>query len=323
MSITAGAHRASPPPTSTAVNALRNEALGPRSPSTEDRSEATREIDRISIEDGLALLAGEFRRPFDVFERHAVELSPIVDAIVDRVRRGGRVHYFGAGTSGRLAALDAAEIPPTFGVPPTVFRVHIAGGERALTTAVEDAEDDTGAGAREGERVASGDVAVGLAASGRTPYVLAALVAARAQGAFTALIDCNDGAPSQVDCRVTLPTGPEPIAGSTRLNAATVQKLALNAISTLAMVHLGRTYSNLMVCVQPTNAKLRERLALMLREISGASPAQVDAALVAAGNEGGPALAMLMRGWDAVQARRVLDEGTALRTRLDGGPGGG
>jgi N-acetylmuramic acid 6-phosphate etherase len=148
--------------------------------------------------------------------------------------------------------------------------------------------------------------------------VLTALDAARAQGAFTALIDCHDGLPSRVDCRVTLPTGSEPIAGSTRLNAATAQKLALNAVSTLAMVHLGRTYSNLMVCVQPNNAKLRKRLAQMLRDISGASQQDVDAALTAADNEGGIALAMLMRGWDVTEARSAIGQGTPLRAILDG-----
>jgi N-acetylmuramic acid 6-phosphate etherase len=305
---------------STAVTPLPYDTLGPTPPGTEDRSEATRDIDRISIEDGLALLAGEFRRPFDAFESSAVELAPVVEGVVGCVRRGGSVHLFGAGTSGRMAALDAAEIPPTFGLPPTVFRPHLAGGESALTTAVEDAEDDADAGAREGAQLEPGDVAIGLTASGRTPYVLAALAAAREQGAFTALIDCNGGGPSPVDCRITLPTGPEPIAGSTRLNAATAQKLALNAISTLAMVHLGRTYSNLMVCVQPNNAKLRKRLARMLRDISGASEAEVDAALTAADNEGSLALAMLMRGWDVVQARTALDQGAPLRAIVDGGP---
>jgi N-acetylmuramic acid 6-phosphate etherase len=296
---------------------LRNDVPGSTSPDTEARSETTRDIDRISIEEGLALLAGEFRRPFVVFEQCAVELAPVVEAVVECVRRGGGIHYFGAGTSGRLAALDAAEIPPTFDVPPTLFQAHLAGGATALTTAVEDAEDDADAGTRDGALLQPEDVAIGLAASGRTPYVLAALDAARAQGAFTALIDCHDGVPSRVDCRVTLPTGPEPIAGSTRLNAATAQKLALNAISTLAMVHLGRTYSNLMVCVQPNNAKLRKRLAQMLRDISGASQEDVDAALIAADHEGGLALAMLMRGWDVAEARSAIDQSTSLRATLD------
>jgi N-acetylmuramic acid 6-phosphate etherase len=297
---------------------VRNDAPGQTPLGTEDRSEATCDLDRISIEDGLALLAGEFRRPFDVFERSAVELAPVVEAVVACIRRDGSVHYFGAGTSGRMAALDAAEIPPTFGLAPTIFRPHLAGGESALMTAVEDAEDDTDAGARAGAQLEPQDVAIGVAASGRTPYVLAALAAARARGAFTALIDCNGGAQPDVDCHVMLPTGPEPIAGSTRLNAATTQKLALNAISTLAMVHLGKTYSNLMVYLQPNNAKLRKRLAQMLREISGASEAEVHAALTTADNEGGLALAMLMRGWDIAQARTALAQDVPLRSIVDG-----
>jgi N-acetylmuramic acid 6-phosphate etherase len=305
----------------TTVTLLRNHAPGPTSPSTEDRSETTRNIDRISIEDGLALLAGEFRRPFDAFERIAAELAPVVKAVIGCIRRGGSVHLFGAGTSGRIAALDAAEIPPTFGLPPTVFRPHLAGGEVALTTAVEDAEDDIDAGTAAGAELEAGDVAIGLTASGQTPYVLAALTAAGEQGAYTALIDCNGSGPSYLDCRITLPTGPEPIAGSTRLNAATAQKLALNAISTLAMVHLGRTYSNLMVCVQPNNAKVRKRLAQMLSEISGASKREVDAALIEADNDGSIALAMLMRHWDVVQARAALDQGTPLRAIVEGGFG--
>lgn len=296
---------------------MHTENSEPTPSGTEERTETTRDIDRVSIEDGLALLASEFRRSFDAFEGCAVQLAPVVEAVIQGVRRGGSVHLFGAGTSGRMAALDAAEIPPTFGLSPSVFRAHIAGGESALTTAVEDAEDDTGAGTREGQQTRPGDVAIGLTASGRTPFVLAALAAARERGAFTALIECNGTASAPVDCHITVPTGPEAIAGSTRLNAATAQKLALNAISTLAMVHLGKTYSNLMVCLKPTNAKLRERLARMLQDISGASRADVDSALTEAGNDGQLALAMLMRGWDAAQARTALDEGMLLRTIVD------
>ena len=303
----------------TTVTHLRNDAPGPTPLNTEGRSEATRDIDRIPIEDGLALLAGEFRRAFDAFEQVAVELAPVIDAVVGCVRRGGTVHLFGAGTSGRMAALDAAEIPPTFGLPATVFRPHLAGGAAALTTAVEDAEDDTDAGAQAATELEPGDVAIGLSASGRTPYVFSALATASERGAFTALIDCNDATPTLVDCRVTLPTGPEPIAGSTRLNAATAQKLALNAISTLAMVHLGRTYSNLMVCVQPNNHKLRKRLAQMVGEISGASQREVDAALVEADFDGRVALVGLIRNWDAARAREALAHGTPLRAIVDGG----
>jgi N-acetylmuramic acid 6-phosphate etherase len=297
---------------------VRDDAPRPTSADTEDRSATTRDIDRISVEDGLALLAGEFRHAFDAFENAAAELAPVVDAVVSCVRSGGSVHLFGAGTSGRMAALDAAEIPPTFGLPPTVFRPHLAGGQSAMTTAVEGAEDDPDEGVRVGAQLQTGDVAIGVTASGRTPFVLAALAAAGERGAFTVLIDCNGTGTLDVDCRVTLPTGPEPIAGSTRLNAATAQKLALNAISTLAMVHLGRTYSNLMVCLQPTNAKLRARLSRMLREISHKPKSEVDAALAAADNHGNLALAMLRWGWDVGRARTALELGKPLRTIVDG-----
>lgn len=287
---------------------------------TESRSDATRDIDRVSVTDGLALMATESRRAFDAFAAAAPDLAPIVDAVVACVRRGGFVHFFGAGSSGRLAALDAAEIPPTFGIAPGVFRAHLAGGPSAMTTAAENAEDDAGEGARVGAQLTATSVAIGVTASGRTPFVLAALRAARTRGAFTALIDCSPpDVPPDVDCHVTLDTGSEAIAGSTRLNAATAQKLALNAISTLAMVHLGKTYSNLMVSVQPTNAKLRNRLQRMLTEISGAPDAEVAAAIAAAGGRGDIALAMLVQGWDADQARAAIGDGVPLRRLVDRG----
>ena len=288
--------------------------------STESRSDATRDIDLVSVPQGLALLAHESRHAFDAFVAAAPQLAPIVDAVVACVRAGGSVHLFGAGSSGRLAALDAAEIPPTFGIAPTVFQAHLAGGPSAMTEASENAEDDTDDGARAGALLGPADVAIGVTASGSTPFVLAALAAARSRGSFTALIDCNPSSTARdLDSHVTLDTGPEAIAGSTRLNAATAQKLALNAISTLAMVHLGKTYSNLMVSVQPTNAKLRSRQAGMLAEISGAPPAAVAAAIAAAGGRGDVALAMLVQGWDAAHAATALAAGVSLRRLVDRG----
>jgi N-acetylmuramic acid 6-phosphate etherase len=285
---------------------------------TEGRSSMTQDIDRVSVSDGLAMLSREFRRPFETFEAVAVELAPIVEAVIACVRGGGVVHFYGAGTSGRIAALDATEVPPTFGVPADVFVPHLAGGDGAMMVAVEDAEDDAEEGAGTGSQVRANDVAIGVTASGRTPFVLAALAAAHDRGAYTALIDCNRQGSIQVDCHVTLETGTEPIAGSTRLNAATAQKLALNAISTLAMVHLGRTYSNLMVCLQPKNAKLRERLSLTLADISGATLSEVQTALKAADNDGGVALAMLKRAWTPNQARAAIEGKTPLRAIIDG-----
>jgi N-acetylmuramic acid 6-phosphate etherase len=291
---------------------------------TEDRSPRTQDIDQISVAAGLELLSQEFRRAFETFEARALDLGPIVEAVIACVRDGGGVHLFGAGTSGRMAALDAAEVPPTFGVSTGLFHTHLAGGPAAMTTAVEDAEDDANEGASAGDQVEMGDVAIGLTASGRTPFVIAALAAAKKKGAFTALIDCNRPGSLEVDCEldchVTLETGAEPITGSTRLNAATAQKLALNAVSTLAMVHLGRTYSNFMVCLQPKNSKLRNRLTQTLADISGATRSQVQDALVAAGNEGDVALVMLKHGWDAHVARSALAGRTALRPIIDGAP---
>lgn len=301
---------------------MRDDSPAQRVPGTEDRSEATRDIDRLSIKEGLLLLSREFRGAFTAFEESAVELAPVVEAVVRCVRSGHTVHLFGAGTSGRMAAIDAAEIPPTFGLPASVFRAQLAGGMQAMTAAVEDAEDDEGEGARLGAELRRGDVAIGITASGRTPFVIGAMGASRARGAFTALLECNGHSRADVDHLITLRTGPEPIAGSTRLNAATAQKLALNAISTLAMVHLGRTYSNLMVFLQPSNAKLRRRQAEMLREITGASLDRVDAALEEAGFDGGVALAILVRGWDVQRARAALEGRTLLRPLLDGEPTG-
>lgn len=270
------------------------------------------------IDEGLRVLAREFRGAFDAFERSASDLAPVVEAVVSAIRSGRRVHLFGAGTSGRLAALDAAEIPPTFGMDPELFEAHLAGGPAALTTAVEDVEDDVLEGAQAAEGVQAGDVAIGLTASGRTPYVLAALEVAKERSAYTVQIDCTRSTDSPADCHVTLQTGAEAIAGSTRLNAATAQKLALNAISTLAMVHLGRTYSNLMVCVQPNNSKLRGRLARILMDISGASEAAVVAALEDAGHDGRVAVVMLTRGWTRSEAVEALAAAETLRSIIEG-----
>jgi len=279
----------------------------------------TVDLDRMPVGDAMRLLAGESRHAFDAFERAAPLLAPVVEASVAAIRRGGSVHLFGAGTSGRLAALDAAEVPPTFGVGSEVFVAHLAGGVDAMVQAAEDAEDDGAAGALAATGLSDRDVAIGVTASGRTPYVLAALAAARGRGSYTALLECNglDERSDEVDCHVALLTGPEAIAGSTRLNAATAQKLALNAISTLVMVGLGRTYSNLMICVKPSNAKLRRRIAEMLASITGARPSDVHAALAAAEWEGDVALVMLTSGVDARAARERLRVRQSLRDLVE------
>jgi N-acetylmuramic acid 6-phosphate etherase len=212
------------------------------------------------------------------------QLAALVDAAVARVRAGGRVHYFGAGTSGRLGVLDAAELLPTFGITDDLVVAHQAGGPGALVRAIEDAEDvEDGADAAP---VTAADVVIGLTASGRTPYVGGALRAARAAGAVSALVTSNPGAPlaELADHVLAVDTGPEAIAGSTRLKAGSAQKMVLNTFSTALMVRLGHTYRNLMVDMQPTNAKLRGRAIELLKQATDASEDECAAALDAFGD---------------------------------------
>ena len=200
------------------------------------------------------------------------QIARAVDAIVEALGKGGKVIYVGAGTSGRLGVLDASEMPPTFGVPPELFRAVIAGGDTALRLAVEGAEDDEAAGRRGvGEHVAPNDVVVGISASGRAPYVLGGLAAGEGAGCATVGITCNaDSALARsVRIPIVVDVGPEIIAGSSRLKAGTATKLVLNMLSTGAMVRSGRTRDDLMVDMHPGNAKLRERAIGILRHEIG------------------------------------------------------
>jgi len=237
------------------------------------------------------------------------QLAVAVDLAVERIRAGGTVHYFGAGTSGRLAVIDAAELMPTFNAPDGLFVAHHAGGAEALLKAVENAEDDAELGAQEASVVGPQDVVVGVSASGRTPYVAGALAAARATGALTVLITANPQAElaGQVEHLLAVDTGPEVITGSTRLKAGTAQKLVLNSFSTAVMVRLGRTWSNLMVDMVATNAKLRGRVIRILREASGADEVAARKALELASGELKPALLSLLAGVDPDTARGALE----------------
>jgi N-acetylmuramic acid 6-phosphate etherase len=220
------------------------------------------------------------------------------------------VHYFGAGTSGRIGVLDAAEVIPTFGLEPGVFVAHHAGGDQALGTAVEDDEDDESLGVRDARTVSAADVAVGITASGRTPYVAGALRSARSAGALTVLVSSNPAAPLAALAHhpVLTDTGPEAIAGSTRLKAATAQKMVLNALSTGVMVRLGRTYSNLMASMSGSNAKLRHRQLTILREASGAGDDECRAELARCGGDLRLALLCLLSGLEPKAAADALAE---------------
>jgi N-acetylmuramic acid 6-phosphate etherase len=275
---------------------------------TERRNPRTLDIDLRSTLEILELLNDEDATVPAAVRRALPALAECVDVAVERLRAGGRIHYFGAGTSGRLAVLDAAEIPPTFALDGGVVCAHHAGGTAALGAARENVEDEPAAGASDATAVASGDVAIGLTASGRTPYVGGALETARARGAFTALVSCHPGAPlaALADVHVCVETGAEAIAGSTRLKAGTAQKLVLNAFSTAVMIRLGRTYSNLMVAMLASNAKLRGRVLTVLTEASGADEAEARAALAAAGGDTRGALVMLLSGAGPEAAQTAL-----------------
>jgi N-acetylmuramic acid 6-phosphate etherase len=240
---------------------------------TELRNDRTTEIDTVSTLALLALLNEQDAQVAGAVAAVLPVLAEVVDVTASRLRAGGRVHYFGAGTSGRIGVLDAAEVVPTFGVDHGLFVAHQAGGEDAVRRAIEGAEDKTGLGQQAAAQVTAADVAVGLSASGRTPYVAGALTAARSAAAVTVLISSNLAAPLSplADYCLLADTGPEAIAGSTRLKAATAQKMLLNSLSTAVMIRLGRTYSNLMISMSASNTKLRQRQITILMEASGAA----------------------------------------------------
>jgi N-acetylmuramic acid 6-phosphate etherase len=271
---------------------------------TEQRNPRTLEIDSVGTTEILRMINDEDARVPTAVAAVVPELGAAVDAAVDAIRSGGRVHYFGAGTSGRLAVLDAAELLPTFHAPADLVVAHHAGGPEALLRAVEDVEDSEELGAADAAGVTGTDVVVGLAASGATPYVAGALRTARAVGATA-----NPQAPLRdlADILIAADTGPEVIAGSTRLKAGTAQKLILNSFSTTLMIKLGRTWSNLMVDMVATNNKLRGRMLRILAEATGADDDACAAALAAASGELKPALVHLLTGSPVDVARAALE----------------
>jgi N-acetylmuramic acid 6-phosphate etherase len=281
---------------------------------TEMRNDRTLDIDGLPTLALLERLNDEDATVAAAVRRTLPELAVVVDAADRAVRAGGRVHYFGAGTSGRLAFLDAAELGPTFDLPPGIVVAHIAGGEPALTSAAENAEDDEASGAADAAEVTAADVAIGLTASGSAAYVASALAASRQAGALTALFTANPQAPiaSVADVVVCAATGPEAITGSTRLKAGTAEKLLLNSFSTALMVRGGRTYSNLMVRLNPVNAKLRGRQVRLLSQASGAAEDESAAALTAADGDVRVALVGLLSGADIATARLALERADGI-----------
>jgi N-acetylmuramic acid 6-phosphate etherase len=288
---------------------------------TEKRNPASRGLDRLSAVEILRRMNREDARVATAIRKEISAIGHAVNAIVRGIQSGGRLIYCGAGTGGRLAVMDAAECPPTFGVSPKIVQAVIAGGERALRHAVEGAEDDAAQGARDmtALRINSRDVVVGLAASGATPYVLGAIRCAKKRGAVTVAITANPQSALARLARIAIVprTGPEMLAGSTRLKAGTAQKMVLNMLSTAAMVRLGHVYENWMIDVAPSNKKLRRRTLRILEEAAGVKPAAAARALRESGGEAPAALVMLKLGVTPVEARgRLKAAGGNLRKAL-------
>lgn len=275
---------------------------------TEERLAASVEIDRMDTLEVIRLINAEDATVAPAVARTLPQLARLIDASVERMRAGGRVHYFGAGTSGRLAVIDAAELLPTFNVPPGWVIAHHAGGAAALTAAAENVEDDVDLGRSEAAAVRREDIAIGLTASGRTPFVGGALETARNVGALTALITSNPHAELArlADHLLVADTGAEVITGSTRLKAGTAQKLLLNTYSTALMIRLGRTWSNLMVDMRATNAKLRGRTVRMLVQATGADEQDARDQLAEADGELKPALLCLLARVSTTRSRELL-----------------
>lgn len=305
---------------------------------TETRNERTLDIDQLDAEGVVTEILGEDARVAAAVQACTGQIAQTVELYVTALAAGGTIHYVGAGTSGRLGVLDAVELLPTYGIRPDQVIGHMAGGEKAFLRAVEGAEDSQDLGAAELAQAGPDDVVIGIAASGRTPYVAGALAEARRRGLPTALISTNPQAPlaGLADVAILPDTGPEAVTGSTRMKSGTAQKMVLNAISTAAMVRLGKTWSNLMVDVVATNEKLHHRMVRIVEQATGAAPRTCAEALDRAGGRVRVAIVALEAGVGVDQAEAALEEcppnpgragdPSGLRTAARvaaAGPGGG
>ncbi|GEB95809.1 N-acetylmuramic acid 6-phosphate etherase [Microbacterium lacticum] len=290
---------------------------------TEQQNPRTRRLDAMGIDEFLTTMNDEDAGVADAVRAQIPQIARAVELVVSALHGGGRLIYQGAGTSGRLGVLDASECPPTFGTDPAQIIGVLAGGREAMFAAVERAEDSDELAVA--DLVALGlderDVVVGIAASGRTPYVLGGLDYARRVGAATVSLACNTGAEisRHADVAIEIDNGPEVLTGSTRLKAGTSQKLVLNMISTAAMVRLGKVYGNLMVDVRPTNEKLVDRAARIVQAATDCDRATAERALAAAGNHAKTAIVSILCGIDAAAARERLSVAQGfVRDAIDG-----
>jgi len=283
---------------------------------TERRNPRSMRLDLMSTAEIVALINDEDATVAPAVRAALPEIARAVDLIAARLRSGGRLFYVGAGTSGRVAMLDASEWPPTFGTEPGLVRAVVAGGASTAVTSAAPLEDDPELGARDlaAHEPTPRDVVVGIAASGRTPYVMGALRKAREVGAATIAV-CSNPAPPMgdlADIAIVALTGPEVVTGSTRMKAGTAQKMILNMLSTAAMVRLGKVYSNLMVDMAPANEKLVERARRIVSEAAGISTAQAARMLEAAGNHVKTAIVMAVLRCGPEEAKAALDRSGGL-----------
>ncbi|MER7110257.1 N-acetylmuramic acid 6-phosphate etherase [Streptomyces sp. NPDC000229] len=280
------------------------------------------DIDRLPTAEIARLMNAEDRSVPGAVAGQLPRIAAAIDATADRMAHGGRLVYAGAGTAGRLGVLDASECPPTFNTAPTQVVGLIAGGPAAMLEAVEGAEDskDLAAADLDALSLTPDDTVVGISASGRTPYAIGAVEHARRKGALTIGLSCNAGSAlaAAAEHGIEVVVGPELLTGSTRLKAGTAQKLVLNMISTITMIRLGKTYGNLMVDVRASNEKLRARSHRIVALATGASDAEIEAALTATDGEVKPAILTLLAGVDPDTATQLLTKsGGHLRAALD------
>ena len=279
---------------------------------TEQRNPNSYMIDTKSTEEILTIINSEDHLVPEAVAAAIPEITRLVDDVVDAFRRGGRLFYIGAGTSGRLGVLDASECPPTFGVAPSLVQGIIAGGQKALTTSVEWVEDNGQAGidALKERDFSSDDVLVGITASGQAPFVKAAMGFAQSMGAVVGAIACNEESEiySVADHRIHLQVGPEILTGSTRMKSGTAQKLVLNMITTASMIKWGRVYNNYMVDLTPVNSKLQKRAKRLVSEISGCPEERAEEILRETGYDVKPSILMGMEDIPYELAKRLLEE---------------
>lgn len=291
-----------------------------RSLTTEARNPRTREIDLAGVPRVLELLNDEDARVAAAVREALPDVARAVERVVASLRSGGRLVYVGAGTSGRLGVIDAAECPPTFGVAPAMVVGIIAGGRDTVFHSREGLEDDEASGGADvgAAGVEGRDTVVGIAASRRTPYVLGALAQAHRRGASTVLVRCNEGPAPEVDVVITVVPGPEAITGSTRLKAGTAQKMVLNMISTASMIQLGKVYENLMVDLRPNSEKLVERGKGIVMMLTGADYAEASRVYEAADRDVKTAVVMQRLSLAREEAQRRLAQADGFLARALG-----